>query len=218
MGTPAEAAARAIAGRSKRIAELAAASRPPATTTPPKSLGLPPIPEGYVRLTHVMPERSRQILSSGEPFIYKKHGLDGTTDVYSNNESIDHLAATGDPMFDPDRPAAGPSAFTRNEFGNHMAIIDLPADAHKQIALRRVFDDPLPNEAILGFVDRDAMAFSPNPRYSTDATAKFGASAVDRIRELLEQQGRRPMFGIPDSYDPIPPAWSPPPSGSADVW
>jgi hypothetical protein len=200
----------------KKLAKPAAAPKAAAPPPPARSLGLPPIPDGYVRLTHVMPERSREILSSGEPFIYKKHGLDGTTDAYSNNEAIDHLAATGDPMFDPASP--GPSAFTRNEFGNHMAIMDLPVDVHKQIALRRVFDDPIPNEAILGFVDRDAMAFSPNPRYSTDATAKFGASAVDRIRELIEQQNRRPMFEIPDDYDPVPPAWVPPSPGSADVW
>lgn len=203
-----------------RIAELAEEVAAAAQAAPKKSLGLPPIPEGHIRLTHVMPDRSREILSSGEPFIYKKHGLGGTTDSYSNNEAIEHLAATGDPMFEQARQSGQPSNFTRNPFGSHMAIFDLPADAHKRIVLSHgAFDEPIPNAAILGFVDRGSMTFEPNPRYDLKAVGEYGNSAIDRIRQMMEKRSRRPMFAVPDEDPASVPPPTPTLSGNLeDIW
>ena len=201
----------------QRIAQLAAAASRAKDST--AGLGLPPIPEGYVRLTHVMPEHSRQILSSGEPFIYKKHGLFGTTDSYSDNSHIERLAQTGDPM--QARADGSPSNFTRNPFGNHMAIMDLPADAHKRIALSYgAYDEPLPNASIVGFVDRDAMSFEPNPRYDRAVIDDYGQKALERIRQLRTVRERRPMFGVPPKTDELAPLPQPELSdaGTLDIW
>lgn len=153
-------------------------------------LSLPEIPEGYVRLTHVMPGRSREILESGEPFMYRRYGLDGTTDAYSNNDSIEWLAMTGDPLGGVS--GGKPSGWSRNDFGGHMALMDMPADAHKAIVLSRgAYADPLPNAALLGFVDRPAMAFMPNPRYDRAVIDDYGRQAVESIRRLIESRNSR---------------------------
>jgi hypothetical protein len=182
----------------------------------PRRLQLPEIPERYVRLTHVMPERSRQILASGEPFVYRRYGLDGTTDAYSDNESIEWLARTGDPA---GRPGA-PSRYSRNEFGDHMALMDLPAEAHKRIALSRgAYDDPIPNQAILGFIDRRSMAFEPNPRYDRAAIEEYGQRSIDSILRALETRNarfsHRPFVLPSDIY--VPPARAPF-RQSDDIW
>lgn len=178
------------------------------------ALSLPPIPDGHVRLTHVMPQRSRDILSSGEPFLYRKHGLDGTTDSYSDNAAIEHLARTGDPYFFDGKP----SNFTRNPFGNHMALIDLPADAHKQIATTYGFDDPIPNAAIVGFVDRDAMAFQPNPRYDRAAIDEYSKRAADRIRALVQERRVRPPMSVPKRSAQAPDVPTLTDTPNIDVW
>ena len=193
-------------------------SRLAGQTYAPK-LRLPDIPDGYVRLTHVMPDRSRDILSSGEPFLYGKHGLDGTTDSYSRNDDVEWLVRTGDPMGVPADGKA--SNWSRNEFGNHVAIIDLPAEAHKRIVTNTGgYREPIPNAAILGFVDRRAMAFAPNPRYDRAAIDNYGRNAVDAIRKLLAERGERPMFGIGnlDEFDIPPPQPDFSQRGGPDVW
>jgi hypothetical protein len=165
-----------------------------------------------------MPERSRQILSSGEPFIYKKYGLDGTTDAYSSNDNIEWLARTGDPLGVPKDGV--PSNYSRNDFGNHMALMDLPADAHKRIFLSHgAYSDPIPNEAILGFVDRKAMAFEPNPRYDRAVIDNYGNQAIESIRRLLDERNAR--FSHRPSVRGVeiptkPPVAAPLPDG--DVW
>ena len=173
----------------------------------PGRLPLPEIPDGYVRLTHVMPERSRQILSSGEPFIYRKHGLTGTTDSYSDNAPIEWLAHTGDPLGIP--KDGMPSNWSRNDFGDHMALMDLPADAHKRIAMNYVgYDDPIPNQAILGFVDRKSMAFEPNSRYDRAVIEDYGRKSIDKILQAIERQNsrfsHRPNAQYLDIPEPLP--------------
>lgn len=161
-------------------------------------LGLPPIPADYIRLTHVMPERSRQILAAGEPFLYGRYGLAGTTDAYTNNDAIEYLALTGNPM-----GPGSPGNWSRNDFGEHMALIDLPAAAHKKILRTLAYDRPLPNEAILGFVDRPRMEFEPNPRYSRDAIEQYAAEAGDEVRRLWDSQLRRPLRPRPEMPAPL---------------
>lgn len=181
-------------------------------------LALPDIPEGYVRLTHVMPDRSREILASGEPFIYRKHGLGGTTDAYGDNAHIEYLARTGDPL--GPREDGSPSGWSRNAFGDHMALMDLPADAHKRIHGYLGFDDPIPNAAIVGFVDRKAMQFAPNPRYDRAAIDAYGQQAIERIRQLIGERAQA-RFGHRPQGDAQPEVWVGPrlsPPGPVDIW
>lgn len=173
-------------------------------------LSLPAIPRNYIRLTHVMPERSRQILSSGEPFLYGRYGIAGTTDAYLDNQAIEYLARTGNPM--------GPGSagnWSRNDFGDHMALIDLPAETHKQIFQTLDYDTPIPNAAILGFVDRPRMLFEPNPRYSLEAIEQYAGSTGEQIRRLVAERNRI-RFG--DRRPTLPPMPPPPLAANPDVW
>ena len=177
------------------------------------ALSLPPIPDGHVRLTHVTSPEVRKILEGGEPFLARK-GIELTTDSYSNNADIEHLVATGDPMGVPN--GGKPSVFSRNSFGDQVVLMDLPADAHKLLHQSRVFTDPIPNYAIVGYIDRAENAFTPNPRHSLLSTQAFGADATERIRALQQELYRRPQLPTPEgpALNPIPALSDP----GADVW
>lgn len=185
MGTPAALAAARL-GRAK-----------------PAALTLPPIPEGHVRVTHVTSPEVRRILEGGEPFLARK-GIGNTTDSYSSNADIEHLIATGDPMGVP--KDGKPSNWSRNSFGDQVVLMDLPADAHKSMHTSLSFTDPIPNYAIVGFVDRGKNAFTPNPRHSLPRTQEYGSDVAARIRALQKELSQRHAIRAPDDYDPIPPA------------
>ncbi len=169
----------------------------------PPALTLPPIPEGHVRVTHVTSPEVRKILEGGEPFLARK-GIGNTTDSYSSNADVEHLVATGDPLGVP--KDGKPSNWSRNPFGNQVVLMDLPVDAHKAMHQSHAFTDPIPNYAIVGFVDRGANAFTPNPRHSLPSTQAFGAEAANRIRALRLELSRRHALPVPDDYAPVPPA------------
>lgn len=125
---------------------------------------LPPLPDGWLRLTHFTSEAIASKLIAGEDFSYESQGLLGqTTDPFSG-ESLSELTTlleTG---------KAGP--FTRTTFGNCVILIDLESKEHKRRNSLTVRDQAVPNHNIVGFVkiiDRDGRnryIFVPNPRYA----------------------------------------------------
>lgn len=70
-------------------------------------LMLPPIPPGFIRLTHFTSPRTINFLLQGQNFKYNQ--LDTTTDAFSNNEEVINLISSG---------KTGP--FERSGFGTHV--------------------------------------------------------------------------------------------------
>lgn len=115
-----------------------------------QSLKLPPIPSGYLRLTHFT-SRSPQIISNNDTFKVQ-HMLNSTTDPFSNNQDVLDLIVSGKT-----------GAMTRSGFGNTVLLMDLTFDEHKRLSSKQI---PISNSRILGYVDRNTMIFHRNPNYN----------------------------------------------------
>jgi hypothetical protein len=114
-------------------------------------LTLPPIPSGYVRLTHfTSPNIVNKIISQHEPFTIRGQ-LSGTTDPFTNEEDLKELIKMGQT-----------GAFTRSGFGTQVLLMDLSYQEHKRLIAR---DTPIANSRIVGYVDRETMQFHKNPAY-----------------------------------------------------
>ena len=116
---------------------------------------LPPIPPGFIRLTHFTNMRTAQILLNGENFNYDRNGIQGTTDSFSNNEDVLNLIKTGKT-----------GAFTRGSFGDAVVLMDM---SNREYRIHHSFNYDsynVPNDRIVGIVDRNNMRFIPNPNYT----------------------------------------------------
>ena len=116
---------------------------------------LPPIPNGFVRLTHFTSPAIAKSLINGQDFKAGK-GLRSTTDVFSDNNDVINLIQTGKT-----------GAFERKPFGNCVIIMDMSQTEQR---MRSNFSSGLsnfvPNDRIVGYYDIENQTFVRNPKFS----------------------------------------------------
>jgi RNA polymerase sigma factor (sigma-70 family) len=142
------------------------------------NFGLPPIPEGHVRLTHFFANpKLREKFLTGEPFSYKRQGsINQTADAFSENKHIDRTLAEG---------TAG--NFERKPFGDNVLIMDIPHEEYRIHGVAHSSPGEVHNGRILGVHDRLTGGFAKNPAYgsapklqATQRKTRFDTQGSDR--------------------------------------
>lgn len=119
---------------------------------------LPPIPPGFVRLTHFTSPRTAQLLLNGENF-QMQNGLDSTTDTFSNNADVMQLLNSGQT-----------GAFTRTGFGVAVVLMDMASTEQRMRRQPHMNLGPIPNDRIVGVYYRENGQLVRNPRYNPEQT------------------------------------------------
>jgi hypothetical protein len=118
-------------------------------------LQLPPIPTGSIRLTHLTTPEIAKLLLSGKDFSYKKQAdLSCTTDSFSSNDELLQFIQTGKTR-----------GWNRRVFGTAVVLMDIPNSEYCSYGLESL-SNSVPNDRILGVVDRQTMQFTKNQRYN----------------------------------------------------
>jgi len=166
---------------------------------------LPPLKEGWIRLTHFTTAAIAQKLNDGENFEYEVQGLLGqTTDAFSveSLESLKILVETGKT-----------GAFCRSEFGNYVVLIDLLGRENRLRNSFTVNHSTVPNENILGYIKIDethegkSYSFFSNLKYKP-VVNELGAIKRSVRRELHVSQKKEPQIDAPKKKE----------KPSVDVW
>jgi hypothetical protein len=118
-------------------------------------LQIPQIPAGSMRLTHFTSPRTAQTLLSGQDFQYGGL-LSSTTDGFSSNQEVISLIQTGKT-----------SAYERDSFGTAVVLMDIPNSEYRAYDNFNNDINAVPNDRIVGVVDRETMQFTPNPKYKS---------------------------------------------------
>lgn len=156
-------------------------------------LQLPPIPPGLLRLTHFTSPNIAQMILAGSDFSFQKQGmLSSTADAFSTNDDVLQLIDSG-----------RVGAFTRDSFGPMVVLMDMTNDEYRMLSMPTTPTTSVPNDRVLGVVDRKTMQFSPNARYNPSPVP---------IQRPTPMEKRPIQFGTPV---PIP---SPSTAASSDVW
>lgn len=153
---------------------------------------LPSIPPDTVRRTHFTSERVAQIVLGGSDYKLKHNDLNSTTDGFSNNEDVINLIKSGKT-----------GAFTRSGFGTFVILMDIPNDYDKVYRSIHSKSD-VPNELIIGVVNRNNMIFTPNKNYNPKKVKP----------PVVKMQGRK----IGDTTGNAPTPQPTPSSNNVDVW
>jgi len=123
-----------------------------------QSMPLPPIPNGWQRLTHFTNPQIAQKLIQGQDFQAPK-GLASTTDPFSDNDQVWQTIQTGEY-----------GAFTRNSFGTAVVLMDMSPLEYRIRANPASGEGNVPNDRIVGYYDLTSQQFIANPNYSTNQT------------------------------------------------
>ncbi len=145
-----------------------------------QKIQLPPIPPGFVRLTHfTQPQWAQLIMQNG---FKHKEMLSSTTDLFADNNGIVSLIQSG---------KTGP--WTRSKFGEYVVLMDV---TNKEWKLRsgQAMGGQVPSNNVVGYVERASGKFVPNSNYQpTDNTKQllteiqgrkernFGSSGIEQI-------------------------------------